>query len=68
MNYRHLDLYFLSLWGDNILKGDRSPSEKANLAWRTMMAKRPIEERYATGDAEYTRLELIEFNKNKGLL
>lgn len=67
MSYRNLHLTFEALWGDNILKGERSKSEEANLAWRRKMAQRPIEERYAMAEEEYIRLETIEFKKNQSL-
>ena len=54
----NLGEYFSSLWGGNIFKGTRSKAEEAKLKWRTMMAKRPIEERYAMSDEEYEKLEL----------
>ena len=69
MDYQHLDLYFEWLWGDDILKGKESPLEQKMWEWRDMMAKKPIEERYALSDEEYDRLEDEEREKHilKGL-
>jgi len=67
MGYQHLDLHFGDLWGKPF-QGERSPLAQKDLDWRAKMAKQPIEARYAMSDAEYTRLELIEHNKNKEML
>ena len=67
MGYQHLDLHFKALWGKPF-QGERSPLAQKDLDWRAKMAKRPIEERYAMSDKEYSRLELIEHNKNKEML
>ena len=67
MNYQYLDNYFEMLCSDTFQpKGSKEDREVYNkeLGWRLMMAKRPIEERYAEGaDEAYDKAE-FEFVTN----
>ena len=56
MNYRSLEYTFKLLWGKKFQE-KMSAQSKHDLAFRTMMAKKPIEERYSIIDEEYEKLE-----------
>jgi len=59
---RSLEYTFKLLWGKPF-QGERSKVSECKLKWRKMMAQRPPEERYATTDEEYMKLELENHHK-----
>ena len=56
MNYNNLEYTFKLLWGKPFQR-KRSKQSEHDLAFRKMIAQKPIEERYSITDEEYEKLE-----------